>query len=83
MFEYEFIEARGEGHVQNARRRVPGHTKPVRRAAWLKEKCSDVCLFFFSAPKNFEHPFQYMDRHIFTVMDMQRRFVPDRAQYID
>ncbi len=79
MFNHEPIETRRDGHVENPRRPTACHTKSMRRTARLKKVGASNRFLFLTAPEEGERALQNIDRHIFGVVDVQRRGVIRRA----
>src|SRR5512141_1237474 len=79
LLDNEPIHARGESHVQNSRRCITFHTKSVRNAARLIKVGTSNRLVSVTAPKERKRAFQYINCHIFGIMDLERSGVSRQA----
>src|SRR5512136_1876985 len=69
------IETGGNGHVQNPRRCSAFHAKSMRGTLRLKKVRASRRLLLLAPPEDYERVFQHVDRHIFGIVDIQRRGV--------
>jgi len=75
MFDHEPIETGGDGHIRNPCWQSSRYAKSMWSAARLKEKGARLCLPSFRTPKNIKGTFQYLERYILGIVDVERRFI--------